>query len=160
MGLGPSLSLCAEQVPPSLLPSPIIKVMQLSYEQFIGALCIWREARGCTTDCWTGIWHVLLNRVNDTHKRFGLSLIDVVLKPHQFSSFSAGDPNAVKLPNPQFPSDYASWPKIMDVVTDSLATDPTNGATHYESCDSQHVPQWATTDKMTVKIGPFRFYRL
>ncbi len=133
--------------------------MNLSYEQFIGALCIWREARGTTVEAQKAIWHVLLNRVNEP-KKYGTGLVGVVLKPYQFSSFNSNDPNASKLPNPANTADYKPWPVIMDLVTNSQDPDPTKGATHYESCDPDKLPAWADKSKLTVTVGPFRFYKL
>lgn len=134
--------------------------MRLNYEQFLSALCIWREARGCSLEAQRAIWHVLLNRARDNKQKYGRNLIEVILKPYQFSSFNANDPNAAKIPNPAHTADYVPWPRIMEIVSNSTDEDPTKGATHYESCDQEHLPGWADPAKVTLEIKPFRFYKL
>jgi spore germination cell wall hydrolase CwlJ-like protein len=124
-----------------------------TYDKFIAALCLWREARGCTQDARRAVLHVILNRSRD--KRYPRVLSEVVLQRAQFSSFNAGDPNASKLPH----WDDAAWRQCCELVEEPGA-DPTGGATHYESCPENGEPKWADDRKRTAVIGPFEFYRL
>lgn len=133
--------------------------MKLSYEQWITALCLWREGRGQTLGALRGIYYVIANRVAD--HRYPNDPISVILQPKQFSSFNANDPNSTKYPNPSNAPDWAAFQSCLTIV-DQPGGDPTSGATSYESCDYAKIPRpkWADPAKITAEIGPFRFYRL
>jgi hypothetical protein len=133
-------------------------------EDFIVRLCLWREARGASREAKRAIWHVLNNRANNPRPPYQHchDLLSTILCRGQFSSFHAPDPNASLLPNPANPADWNSWVECCEVA-DHPGDDPTFGATHYHSVDSQSSPQWpawASEDKQTVQIGCFRFYRI
>lgn len=135
----------------------------MSYEEFLAALCLWREARGCSLPCLTAIWWVIQNRAMDSRDRWPKSIPGVILQHAQFSSFTAGDPNATKFPmaTPIGNADWAAWLDCMVAVTTSLGPDPTNGGTNYESIpDPAERPAWADPSKITLELGPFRFYKL
>ncbi len=141
----------------------------LAYDQVLAALCLWREGRGSTVTAINGIWHVIQNRTTDTKKRWPRTISGVILEHAQFSSFSAGDPNAVKfpvepatgLPGSLSSPDWKAFQDCMAVVQTVLAADSTNGANCYESLPPEATkPAWADPDKITVTIGPFRFYKL
>lgn len=121
-------------------------------------LCVWREARGSSAAAKAGVLSVIRNRVADP--RWPNTATGVILQPLQFSSFNKSDPNAVLLPDPRHPQDWAAWLETCQVVDAPLTADPTMGATNYESCDPADLPHWADASKMTVQIGPFRFYKL
>jgi spore germination cell wall hydrolase CwlJ-like protein len=119
-------------------------------EQYVLALCLWREARGESREAQTGVAWVLRNRIA---KRFrGKDAIEVVLWPYQFSSFNANDPNARKFPR----DDDKAFAQCLAVVQDP-GPDPTGGALMYH--DASVHPNWAEASKMTAAIGAFRFYR-
>jgi hypothetical protein len=124
----------------------------MTYEQWIGALCLWREARGEPLDAKRAVWHVILNRLAD--KRWPDDIPGVILQRKQFSSFNANDPNVSKFPA----IGDTSFQECIDVVTNPL-TDPTEGANHYESCSEMDKPSW-TKGVLYTKIGAFRFYKL
>ncbi len=132
----------------------------MSYDQFISALCLWRESRGSSKAALAGIWSVLRNRVDDPRHRWPRSLPGVILQHAQFSSFSALDPNSVKFPIPDSGADWQAWLDCVDVVTAPIGGDSTDGATNYHSCEPGNFPAWADPEKLTATIGPFRFYRL
>jgi spore germination cell wall hydrolase CwlJ-like protein len=129
-----------------------------SYENVLAALCLWREARGQSAAAKAAILAVIRNRVAD--KRWPNTLTGVILQPLQFSSFNSGDPNATQMPNPKNAADWAAWTECCNVVDTPLIADPTMGATNYESCEPGKLPSWAQPSKLTVQIGPFRFYKL
>jgi spore germination cell wall hydrolase CwlJ-like protein len=135
------------------------------FEQWLAALCIWREARGEHIDAKRGVWFVILNRMNDQHRRWPRSITDVILQHDQFSSFSAGDPNSVRFPRPPAegatPSrDWQAFTDCVSVVTATNVGDPTNGANLYESLpEGAPKPSWATPEMMTAHIGTIRFYK-
>lgn len=132
----------------------------MSYDQFLLALCLWREARGATMSAQTAIMWVILNRMKDPLRRWPATVPGVILQAKQFSSFNAGDPNSALFPQPAHTSDWDAWQRCMLVATQPLGGDPTNGATNYESCQPGQLPAWADPAKMTTEIGPFRFYAL
>jgi spore germination cell wall hydrolase CwlJ-like protein len=132
----------------------------VTYDQFILALCLWREARGASQQALAGIAAVIRNRMADSRRRWPGTIPGVILERLQFSSFNAGDPNAVKFPIPGTSSDWNAWQSCLDVVLTPLTADPTGGATNYESCELGHLPSWADANRLTATIGPFRFYKL
>lgn len=138
----------------------------LTYDQWIAALALWREARGSSIQAMTGIYNVILNRTKDPHNRWPKTIPGVILQHAQFSSFSFSDPNVVKFPLPPVsgtatPSpDWTAWVNCVMAVTAPLGADPTSGATNYESCEPDKLPPWADKNKLTTTIGLFRFYRL
>ena len=129
-----------------------------NYPKVLVALCVWREARGQSRDARRGVLHVILNRAAAQFR--GGDPVAVILWPFQFSSFSAGDPNAVRLPTPVRAADWAAWLQCC-ALADDPGEDPTGGATFYHSYQpgSNMWPDWATDDKQTAHIGQFRFYR-
>lgn len=139
----------------------------MTYEQFLCAICLWREARGYSRTIMVAILHVMMNRRTDLGHRWSRTLTGVICQPDQFSSFNAGDPNATKFPQPPQPGnlpspDWKAFQQAMEVVMSEheYSDDPTRGATNYESCQPGKLPSWALPDKMTLQAEPFRFYKL
>ena len=132
----------------------------MDFDKFMAALCIWREARGTTEQAMAAIYWVLMNRVADP--RWPNTLEEVVTQPYQFSSFNTNDPNAVKLPSRRNKTDWTAFQSVLHAIdgATSIGGDPTQGANHYESCEPGKLPAWAQQSKLTVQIGPFRFYKL
>lgn len=139
--------------------------MELTYDLWIAALCLWREARGTTIAALRAIWWVIQNRVSDAQSRWPKTIPGVILQNLQFSSFTAGDPNAARFPIEPIPPALATpdWSAFLNcqAVVSSESPDPTNGANAYESLppDAQK-PEWADPEKITVTIGTIRFYKL
>ena len=133
---------------------------QQMYELVLLALCLWREARGETVAAKEAVAWCIRNRV--THPTWwGTDWCSVILKPWQFSSFNANDPNAVKWPRPN----DASWQSclvIANAVYAGEGQDPTHGATHYfDDSLKDNPPKWATDESLEPagKIGRLNFYR-
>jgi spore germination cell wall hydrolase CwlJ-like protein len=104
---------------------------------------------------------VIRNRASDSANRWPKTTADVVTQPKQFSSFNASDPNVTKWPTPRIPVEWSAWQDSMTVVETPLTADPTDGANHYHSLpDGSVLPSWADPAKLTVTIGPFKFYKL
>jgi spore germination cell wall hydrolase CwlJ-like protein len=127
-----------------------------SYQPFLAALCLWREARGQSDDAKRAVLHVILNRAATGFR--GSDPASVILWPYQFSSFNPKDPNAARLPDRRNVGDWRAWLACCAVV-DVPGDDPTGGALMYESASFAMRPDWATAEKQTAEIGPFRFYR-
>lgn len=128
------------------------------YEMFLLALCIWREARGEILDAKRGVAWVVRNRA--AHPSWwGSDFISVILKPAQFSSFNANDPNAVKWPSPA----DASWIASLEIAAEVFAgavPDPTGGATYYfDDSIAENPPAWAAQLEPCAKIGRLNFFR-
>jgi Cell Wall Hydrolase len=141
--------------------------MELSYSEWLAALCIWREARGESTEAKTGVWHTIQNRVADEQRRWPRTYVGVILQHAQFSSFLQSDPNCVRFPIPPTPVQmvgFADWTAFLDcqgIVGAPLGEDPTKGANSYESLpEGAKRPAWATPEALTVQLGAIRFYRI
>lgn len=136
----------------------------MTYEQWLTALCIWREARGEPIETKRAIWWVIYNRMNDEHRRWPRTIDAVILQRAQFSSFSSGDANATRFPIGSVP-DSADWKAFLDCQTVVLEThlgDPTAGATFYESEPTPPDPEkqpWFDPANLTLTAGRTRFYR-
>jgi spore germination cell wall hydrolase CwlJ-like protein len=125
----------------------------------IWALCVWREARGCSKDAKLAVAYVIRNRAADPKNRWPKDEKRVCLEPWQFSSFNPDDPNFKKYPE----EGSEVWKDCLTAVAQvkSNVPDPSLGATHYHSYPEGHPkwPKWAKAEKLTVRIGPFWFYR-
>jgi N-acetylmuramoyl-L-alanine amidase len=125
------------------------------------ALCIWRESRGETYEAKFAVGCSIRNRVNDPSwwNDHQSSYRLTILKPWQYSSFNAGDPNSTKFP---LASDK-SYQDSLEAAQAVLAgvSDNTGGATCYfdRSLDS-NPPKWVLTMIHTSDIGNLHFYAL
>lgn len=129
--------------------------LQDTYPLILGALCVWREARGENYISKLGVWWVIKNRAAALHIPDD-TIAAVVTRPKQFSSFNQNDPNVIQYPRAL---DHA-WLDCLSVV-EGVDTDPTGGATNYHSLpDGVPWPNWADPKKLTVTIGKFKFYKL
>jgi spore germination cell wall hydrolase CwlJ-like protein len=140
-------------------------ITEMTYDDFMLALCIWREGRGQSKAALSGIAAVVRNRANQPG-RWPNTIPGVILQHAQFSSFNSTDPNSAKFPIPPSGAhfspfgDWQAWLDCLEVVSGS-PSDPTAGATNYESIeDPAKRPEWAEPSRMTAQIGAFRFYRL
>ena len=122
---------------------------------YLTALCAWREARGESDEGIRAVLHVIDNRARKP-SWWGSGHEEVVLKPYQFSSFNADDPNASKLPR----SGDARFRWIMDraaLVIMREDEDLTGGATHYHTLEIS--PPWADGMVKCATIGSHVFYK-
>lgn len=146
------------------VPSPTLQ----GWPWFLMALCLWREARGCSHAEKLAIAHVIANRATDPKGRFPKSIAGVICAPMQFTSI-APPLHAV---GPAEMANAVSWPKDGDVnfaeccaIADQFGAaseglDPTAGATNYYSDPIAAVPAWADPSKLTLRLGVFHFYKL
>jgi spore germination cell wall hydrolase CwlJ-like protein len=144
-------------------------VQPLTYEQWLSALCIWREARGESAEAWNAIWFVINNRTQDAQRRWPRTIAGVVAQHMQFSSMTApGNSQLVLWPVEPTPlqgagADWKAFEAICDTVVTvpPIGTDPTKGANMYESfAIGEKLPSWATAEAFTVQIGAIRFYKI
>lgn len=129
-------------------------------EIYLLFLCIWREARGETYQGKLGVGWCIRNRaLKDGKQWYGNSWEEVILKPFQFSSFNAGDPNAIKFPAPGTP-EYAECLKAAHMVYTAGVADPTEGATYYyDDSLKDNPPKWAAALTPTTKLGRLNFFK-
>jgi len=118
------------------------------------ALCVWREARGEGMLGKRGVAHVITNRVQ--HGGYGLGFHGVILKPWQFSSFNANDPNSRKWPL----DGEADWLDCLDAakaVTQQTEEDFTKGSLFYFSRPLTAPPHaWGPVEIM-LTVGHLTF---
>jgi N-acetylmuramoyl-L-alanine amidase len=122
-------------------------------------LCVWHEARGEGILGKRGVAHVIQNRANDP-SWWGHDVRSVILKPWQFSSFNAADPNSDKWPADSDTS-FQDCAEVCEAVAAGKDADVTGGATSYYDI-SIPPPAWAAngSNVLTLAVGRLRFYRL
>ena len=132
-----------------------------SFDLFVYALCVWREARNSHEGMVAVAW-VIKNRL--LTGKWGATIADVVEDKLQFSSMTAlGDPGTVIWPN-TFTSkaDMTAWKDALQicqqVATAGQAEDITNGSTYYFA-ESIPKPSWADAMTLVATIGGQQFYR-
>jgi N-acetylmuramoyl-L-alanine amidase len=119
----------------------------------------WGENRSGGTEGMQSVMNAILNRV--AHPGWwGDSIISVCLKPWQFSSWNAHDPNRAKLlsvmvDDPQF----AEATTLAGRAVMEHLPDLTNGADSYYATSMETPPAWADKAVFTVEIAGQRFYR-
>lgn len=123
-------------------------------DDFILALCLWRESRGEGEQGMQAVANVVCNRVAVN----GSSVYREVTKPWQFSSITAhNDPQLGLYPI----SDDPNWILAVAVahsVMNGTLPDITNGATYYFN-PSVVRPAWAADMQQTAQIGKHVFYK-
>ena len=125
------------------------------------ACCIWGESRGEGDDGKIAVGCVVRNRVN-SGARYGRGWNGCILKPWQFSSFNANDPNSAKLLDPLKHGTEETWEacyraaaKVYFGDTDDLS----KGAVFYFSRPLIAPPNaWGDVEH-TADIGGLHFYR-
>lgn len=122
-------------------------------ERFLVALCVWREARGESMRGKRLVAATIRNRVEDP--RWPDTYSGVVTQKWQFSSFNAGDPNALQFPHV---GDRA-WEESVAMADAELGADePMTTANHYHTVAVN--PSWRRTDKLVDREGAHLFYAL
>jgi|SRR5215471_10021632 len=123
------------------------------------ALCCWREARGepfeaKLAQCWS-----VRNRV-EKPSWWGNSYSTVILKPWQYSSFNANDPNATKWPHDS--PDWLDCQQAASQVLNGEVPDPTNGATNYYDTSITFPRAWGNENEWenTLNIGRLKFWKM
>ena len=139
------------------------------YKWTLLALCLWREARGCSHQEKLAIALVICIRAADPAGSFSKTITGVITAPSQFSSISPPHVNGLSLAEW---INATSWPAENDPnwiecceIADSVGNategfDLTKGATHYYSTPIPKPPAWADPSRMTLQLGVFRFYKL
>lgn len=126
------------------------------------ARTIWGEARGESVRGKEAVASTIINRVKHAKARgghwWGNEVIEVCLKPWQFSCWNENDPNRDKLA--QVPDDDKHFKICKRIARRSFRKaqpDPTNGATHYHTKATS--PWWAKGRTPCASIGNHLFYK-
>lgn len=124
---------------------------------------LWGECRGEPHEAKIAVAWVIRNRAQKGG-RYGGTIRDVCLKPKQFSSWNAADPNSRKVHKIgiEWSYDDQDWPAVLDCLLASLlvvsgkAVDPTSESTHYHT----HFvnPSWSKNKTPAAVIGAHRFF--
>lgn len=121
--------------------------------EFMLALCVWREARGESKRGKELVAQTILNRTKD--KRWPSTVVGVVTQRKQFSSFNAGDPNALLFPT----EGDKAWKESVEAAEKVIAlTAPLTLANHYHTKDV--APKWADSSRIVDREGHHIFYKL
>ncbi len=126
---------------------------------------IFGEARGQEYNGLIAVAYVVVNRLQQNPKRWGVTVADVCTKPKQFSCWNAGDINRQKLlaaseSNPEFVRCGGAAAEVLLAVRE----DPTNGANHYHTIArpagaKQWPPAWAAKMTVTASIDDHVFLK-
>lgn len=117
------------------------------------------EARNETPEGIAAVAWVIKNRANDPAKTYGQDIVEVCLKPLQFSCWNTNDKNRISMMRASGGPAYFKVLGICSSVLAGIISDPTKGANHYFA-DYITPPKWADPNKKTVKIGVHTFYKL
>lgn len=125
---------------------------KFTYEEFMLALCVWREGRGEPFEGKQFIAQTIRNRAKDK-KRWPNDIVRVILQPKQFSSFNYDDPQTQKFP---FPADK-TWDECYRAITEMPEIAET-GVNHYHVIGLKK--KWDINPKWTKTIGNHIFFKL
>lgn len=121
------------------------------------ALLLWREARGESKECKTGVAYSVLNRT--ISPSWGDTVMSVGFQHLQYSSLTyKGDPQLTTWPKDNDPS----WRQCLEIAQDVLEGDvsnPIDGADSYHDI-SISAPSWAGQEKFVRQIGRIKFYKV
>lgn len=139
-------------VPPDIAADPV-QVL---------ARTVWGEARGEPVRGQEAVAAVVLNRVARAAARggrwwWGASIVEVCLKPWQFSCWNPADPNRARLL--AVTADNRAFDQALRIARRAVAgtlPDPTGGATHYHARGIH--PPWAWRAVPCAEIGRHLFY--
>lgn len=103
--------------------------------------------------------NVIMNRMNRGGK-YGRTITDICLKPHQFSCWNKNDPNRLFLFKEGLEKEplFYLCKTIVENVSAGRWPDLTRNSDHYHALSCR--PSWARIKKIRLKIGHHIFYKL
>ena len=131
-----------------------MKDLEMTYDEWMMALCIWREARGEPAKGKIAVGEVIRNRMQ-AKGRWRSTIVGVITQPKQFSAFNTGDPNTTKFPKGSGPAWKACCVAARKVMEE---TDFSRGANHYHT--KAVKPYWSKGKTPVCGIGNHLFYKL
>jgi len=134
-------------------PAPGVDI-ELQPETALLRMVAWAEARGEPRRGLLGVLHVIRNRA----LRRDTTLKAEILRPWQFSSFNADDPNRPKMMTAAAddPLSWAAIDAICELFELGYTNDPSQGASHYYVEKMKNPPEWGRGHadwKETVVLG-------
>lgn len=121
------------------------------------ARTIYGEARGERWEGKIAVAWTVMNRVL-RNSWYGRNVVEVCLKPYQYSCWLDSDPNSALLKKVTIEdSHFRECLAAALLVYDRILPDPTHGATHYYA-QTIAAPNWTTGMKATTVIGAHRFF--
>jgi len=151
----PTYPVSTSTTPASVPPISLNEFSLSANDVYLLILCIWREMRGGSVDEQRGVYWVIRNRACDSLHRWPKEVGKVITQHLQFSSFNANDPNSKLFPD----HNSLVYNTIVGIVDNPL-DDNVAGANCYIDLPEGKEPSWAKPEKMTIKIGKTRFYKL
>ncbi len=122
------------------------------------ALTMIGEARGEGLEGMQDVGHTIMNRVAHPSWR-GTTVLDVCLKPWQYSCWNENDPNRGYLNSlPDTDQLYQQASDIAESLFDGEIIDRTNGATYYYRIGSPE-PKWAIGQTPCFTSGHHVFFK-
>lgn len=121
-------------------------------------MCIWGEARGCSSVAQRAVGFVVRNRVECRPARFGVSWREVLLKPCQFSTFNPESGGLERLFHPLENDSEQTWKSCYAsalIAYEELYDDPSHKALFYYSGHS--APVWVHAMRETVRLNGLVF---
>lgn len=116
------------------------------------------EARGEGKEGMIAVGWTILNRVAHPSWR-GRNIIDVCLKPYQFSCWNQDDPNRKYLLGiDEYDQAFKDARSIAAQLMANDIPDPTHGATYYYAT-SCAMPNWAAGKTSCFKLGNHLFFK-
>jgi len=137
------------------------------YDLDVLARTIYGEARGefNQTDGGLGalmaIANVIVNRTKFP-QRFGKSISEICLKPHQFSCWNANDANYQMITSVQLGDNHIfdlCW-NVAENIYQGKWPDLTHGSDHYYASWLSYTPAWVKGVKPQACIGQHIFFKL
>jgi len=121
-------------------------------------MCIWGEARGCSSETQRAVGFVIRNRVECRPPRFGATWREVLLKPYQFSTFNRDSGEFEQLFRPLENDSEQAWKSCYAsalIAYEELYEDPSRKALFYYS--GHTAPAWVHRMRETVRLDGLVF---
>lgn len=129
----------------------------------ICARTIYGEARGEYKSYGPAALIAVANVIMNRHKRigkYGKTIADVCLKPHQFSCWNQKDPNRLLIQDENITTDplFNICLIVARKIAEGLWPDLTRGSDHYHATSC--LPYWSRPGKVKLRLGNHIFYKL
>lgn len=122
------------------------------------ARTIYGESRGESLFGKIAVAYTIVNRASRP-SWWGKTVMEVCLKPWQYSCWNAADPNSKLIKEVTLEShSFRDCFGVACLVLNRTMDDPTNGATHYYALSMPVPPKWAASLKATGVIGGHKFF--
>jgi Cell wall hydrolyses involved in spore germination len=122
------------------------------------ARTIYGEARGESWEGKVAVAWTVMNRVA-RKSWYGRNVVEVCLKPFQYSCWLESDPNSALLKRVNLDdSNFRQCLAAALLVYDRVIPDTVNGATHYYALSMPTPPKWASSMKSVAVLGGHKFF--